>query len=122
VGTALAAHAGRADFGAAALCLWFAALIQIGTNFANDYFDYMKGADTESRVGPLRAVAAGWARPEGMRRAMIGVFAAAFLAGLGLIAWGGPGLILIGVASIVGGVAYTGGPWPLGYNGLGDVL
>ena len=122
VGTALAAHAGRADFGAAALCLLFAALIQIGTNFANDYFDYMKGADTESRVGPLRAVAAGWVRPEGMRRAMIGVFAAAFLAGLGLIAWGGPGLILIGVASIVCGVAYTGGPWPLGYNGLGDVF
>jgi 1,4-dihydroxy-2-naphthoate octaprenyltransferase len=122
VGTALAAQVGRADFGAAALCLLFAGLIQIGTNFANDYFDYMKGADTETRVGPLRAVAAGWVRPEVMRRAMIGVFAAAFLAGLGLIAWGGPGLILIGVASIVCGVAYTGGPWPLGYNGLGDVF
>ena len=122
VGTALAAHVGRADFGAAALCLLFAGLIQIGTNFANDYFDYMKGADSETRVGPLRAVAAGWVRPEVMRRAMIAVFAAAFVAGLGLIAWGGPWLILIGVASIVCGVAYTGGPWPLGYNGLGDVF
>ena len=57
VGTALAAHLGRADLRAATLCLLFAGLIQIGTNFANDYFDYMKGADTETRVGPLRAVA-----------------------------------------------------------------
>ena len=122
VGTALAAHVGRADFAAAALCLLFAGLIQIGTNFANDYFDYMKGADTETRVGPLRAVAAGWVRPEVMKRAMIGVFAAAFTVGLGLIAWGGPWLMVIGVASIVCGVAYTGGPWPLGYNGLGDIF
>ena len=122
VGTALAAHAGLLDLGAAGLCLLFALLIQIGTNFANDYYDFVKGADTAARVGPRRAVAAGLVRPEVMKRAMIGVFAAAFVAGLGLIAWGGPWLIAIGVASIVCGVAYTGGPWPLGYNGLGDVF
>ncbi|MBC7367494.1 MAG: 1,4-dihydroxy-2-naphthoate polyprenyltransferase [Undibacterium sp.] len=120
VGTALAAHDGRLDLGAAGLCLLFALLIQIGTNFANDYYDFVQGADTAARVGPRRAVAAGLVRPEVMRRAMIGVFAVAFAAGLGLIAWGGPWLIVIGVASIVCGVAYTGGPWPLGYNGLGD--
>jgi 1,4-dihydroxy-2-naphthoate octaprenyltransferase len=122
VGTALAAHDGRLDLGGAGLCLLFALLIQIGTNFANDYYDFKNGADTAARVGPRRAVAAGLVRPEAMRRAMIGVFAAAFLAGLGLVAWGGPWLLLIGVASIVCGVAYTGGPWPLGYNGLGDVF
>lgn len=122
VGTALAAHDGRLDLGAAGLCLLFALLIQIGTNFANDYYDFMQGADTAARVGPRRAVAAGLVRPEVMKRAMIAVFAVAFAAGLGLIAWGGPWLIVIGVASIVCGVAYTGGPWPLGYNGLGDVF
>jgi len=122
VGTALAGHDGRADFGAAGLCLLFALLIQIGTNLANDYYDFIKGADTAARVGPLRAVAAGLVRPEVMKRVMIAVFVLAFGAGLGLIAWGGPWLIMIGVASIACGVAYTGGPFPLGYNGLGDVF
>lgn len=122
VGTALAAHGGRMDLGAAGLCLLFALLIQIGTNFANDYYDFIQGADTAARVGPRRAVAAGLVRPEVMKSAMIAVFAVAFAAGMGLIAWGGPWLIVIGVASIMCGVAYTGGPWPLGYNGLGDVF
>jgi 1,4-dihydroxy-2-naphthoate octaprenyltransferase len=122
VGTALAAHGGSADYAAAGLCLLFALLIQIGTNFANDYYDFIQGADSASRVGPRRAVAAGLVRPEVMKRAMVAVFALAFAVGLGLIAWGGPGLILIGVASIACGVAYTGGPFPLGYNGLGDLF
>jgi len=103
VGTALAAHVGRVDFGAAALCLLFAGLIQIGTNFANDYFDYMKGADTETRVGPLRAVAAGWVRPEVMRRAMSAVCAAASMEGVGVDAWGVPGPMLNGGARSEGG-------------------
>lgn len=122
VGTALAAHSGSADYAAAGLCLLFALLIQIGTNFANDYYDFIQGADSASRVGPRRAVAAGLVRPEVMKRAMVAVFALAFAVGLGLIAWGGPGLIVIGVASIACGVAYTGGPFPLGYNGLGDLF
>ena len=122
VGTALAAHGGSADYAAAGLCLLFALLIQIGTNFANDYYDFIQGADSASRVGPRRAVAAGLVRPEVMKRAMVAVFALAFAVGLGLVAWGGPGLILIGVASIACGVAYTGGPFPLGYNGLGDLF
>jgi 1,4-dihydroxy-2-naphthoate polyprenyltransferase len=107
---------------AALACLAFALLIQIGTNFANDYYDFVKGADTEARVGPKRAVAAGWVRPATMKYAMIAVFAAAFVAGLALLPYGGWPLILVGVASIACGVAYTGGPYPLGYNGLGDVF
>lgn len=122
VGTALAWHDGRANAGAAAACLVFALLIQIGTNFANDYFDFVKGADTAERVGPKRAVAAGWVTPATMRGATIGVFVAAFLAGLSLLPYGGWPLLIVGLASIASGVAYTGGPYPLGYNGLGDLF
>ncbi len=107
---------------AALACLAFALLVQIGTNFANDYYDFVKGADTVERVGPRRAVASGWVAPEKMKRAMIGVFVAAFVVGLTLLGYGGWPLLVIGVASIVCGVAYTGGPYPLGYNGLGDVF
>ena len=107
---------------AALACLGFALLVQIGTNFANDYYDFVKGADTAERVGPRRAVASGWVTPVVMKRAMIAVFALAFVLGLTLLCYGGWPLLVIGVASIVCGVAYTGGPYPLGYNGLGDVF
>lgn len=122
VGTALAWRDQSMDMAAAGLCLGFALLIQIGTNFANDYYDFVKGADTAARVGPRRAVAAGLVSPATMRVAMWATFAIAFVCGLGLIAWGGPWLLAIGVASILCGIAYTGGPWPLGYHGLGDVF
>lgn len=122
VGTALAWRDGEAKWGAAAVCLGFALLIQIGTNFANDYYDYKKGADTAERVGPRRAVASGLIKPEAMRVAMIAVFVAAFALGLTLLAYGGWPLLMIGVASIACGVAYTGGPYPLAYHGLGDVF
>ncbi|MBI4622668.1 MAG: 1,4-dihydroxy-2-naphthoate polyprenyltransferase [Verrucomicrobia bacterium] len=122
VGSALARHDGAFDAVAATLCLGFALLVQIGTNFANDYYDFMHGADTATRVGPRRAVAAGLVAPATMRRAMWGVLAGAFLVGLGLVAWGGPWLLVIGLASILCAIAYTGGPWPLAYHGLGDVF
>lgn len=122
VGTALAWHDGRLIGAAAALCLLFALLVQIGTNFANDYFDFVKGADTAARVGPRRAVAAGLVSPATMKRAMILTFVAAFAAGLGLLLWGGPWILVIGVTSILCGIAYTGGPYPLAYHGLGDVF
>ncbi|HND62035.1 MAG TPA: 1,4-dihydroxy-2-naphthoate polyprenyltransferase [Opitutaceae bacterium] len=122
VGSGLAWKDGCFDGRAAGLCLGFSMLIQIGTNFANDYYDFVKGADTAARVGPRRAVAAGLISPGTMRTAMWLVFAVAFLCGMGLIAWGGPWLVAIGVASVLCGIAYTGGPWPLGYLGLGDVF
>ena len=122
VGSGLAWRDGHFDGRAAGLCLGFALLVQVGTNFANDYYDFVRGADTVKRIGPRRAVAAGLIAPATMRRATWLVFAVAFACGLGLIAWGGPWLLVIGVASILCGYAYTGGPWPLGYLGLGDVF
>jgi 1,4-dihydroxy-2-naphthoate octaprenyltransferase len=96
--------------------------VQIGTNFANDYFDFVRGADTAARVGPRRAVAAGLISPLTMKRAMLAVFVAAFLVGSSLILWGGPWLLVIGIASIASGYLYTGGPCPLAYVGLGDLF
>jgi 1,4-dihydroxy-2-naphthoate octaprenyltransferase len=122
VGSALARHDGGFAAGPAALCLAFALLVQIGTNFANDYYDFKRGADTADRVGPQRAVASGLVAPRMMGWATAGVFAFAFVVGLGLLAHGGPWLIVVGAASIVCGVAYTGGPYPLGYHGLGDLF
>jgi len=120
--SALAAHDGVFKAGAALMCLVFALLIQIGTNYANDYFDFQKGADTAARVGPRRAVAAGLIKPTTMKAAMILVFAIAFIAGLSLLRYGGWPLLAVGVASIVCGIIYTGGPYPLAYYGWGDVF
>ena len=122
VGAALAWHDGRFQPAAAALCLGFSLLVQVGTNFANDYYDFLRGADTAARVGPRRAVAAGLITPTVMFRAMIAVFILAFAVGLGLVAWGGPWLLVVGVLSILSGIAYTGGPYPLAYHGWGDVF
>ena len=122
VGSAFASHDGAFRAGAALLCLGFALLVQIGTNLANDYFDFVKGADTADRVGPRRAVASGEISPGAMRAAALGVFGAAFATGLGLVAHGGPWMLAVGSASIVCGIAYTGGPFPLGYHGFGDVF
>ncbi len=110
------------SWGAALACLGFALLVQIGTNFANDYYDFTKGADTKDRVGPQRAVASGLVAPEVMKAAMMATFMFAFIVGLTLLRYGGWPLLVVGVASILCGVAYTGGPYPLGYNGLGDVF
>ncbi|MEI6105850.1 MAG: 1,4-dihydroxy-2-naphthoate polyprenyltransferase [Opitutae bacterium] len=122
VATALAAAHGSAHVGYAAICVLFALLVQIGTNYANDYYDFVHGADTAQRLGPRRAVAAGLVAPATMWRAMVVVFAAAFLVGLLLINRGGWWLLPIGIVSILAGIAYTGGPFPLGYNGLGDLF
>ncbi|MCA9603727.1 MAG: 1,4-dihydroxy-2-naphthoate polyprenyltransferase [Polyangiales bacterium] len=117
---ALAEHGARWAPALAALLGAFA--IQIGTNFANDVFDFEKGADTDARVGPTRAVHAGLLSPRAMRRGMIASFGVATLAGAYLVVVGGYPVVLIGLASIASGIAYTGGPFPLGYNGLGDVF
>jgi 1,4-dihydroxy-2-naphthoate octaprenyltransferase len=118
----LAAHDHRLDPSAAGICLAFALLIQIGTNFSNDYYDFIHGADTAVRVGPKRAVSSGLVRPAVMRRAAAGAFGLAFAVGLALIHWGGYAMLAVGVCCILCGYAYTGGPWPLGYRGWGDVM
>ncbi len=122
VGTALAAAHHTAGYGKAAICLAFSLLVQIGTNFANDYFDFVQGADTPERVGPRRAVAAGLIAPATMLAATCVVLGLAFLVGLLLVRSGGWVLLPVGIVSIVCAIAYTGGPFPLGYNGLGDVF
>jgi 1,4-dihydroxy-2-naphthoate octaprenyltransferase len=122
VGTGLAARDGAFAAGPAVAALGGALLIQIGTNYANDYFDFRKGADTRDRVGPTRAVEAGWLGPTAVRNAAILAFAAATLCGLYLTAVAGWPVVAIGVASVASGVLYTGGPLPLGYFALGDLF
>jgi 1,4-dihydroxy-2-naphthoate octaprenyltransferase len=122
VGTAVARVCGGIAWGPALAALAGAIAIQIGTNFANDVFDAEKGADGADRIGPLRAVSAGLISAAAMKRAMIGAFVVASAFGLYLVASAGWPIVAIGVASILSGIAYTGGPWPLGYHGLGDVF
>ncbi|MGE4169999.1 MAG: 1,4-dihydroxy-2-naphthoate polyprenyltransferase [Candidatus Margulisiibacteriota bacterium] len=110
-----------------ALWPWLAAalaalFIQIGTNFANDYFDFIKGADTADRIGPTRATQAGLIKPQHMKNAFIAAFGIAACFGLYLVAVGGLPILMIGLLSIVCGILYTGGPFPLAYMGLGDLF
>jgi 1,4-dihydroxy-2-naphthoate octaprenyltransferase len=99
-----------------------AMLIQVATNFANDVFDHEKGADTEERLGPTRATASGLLSARQMRAALILTLALTLIPGVYLVSVGGWPIVIIGIASMVSGVAYTGGPYPLGYHGLGDVF
>lgn len=122
VGIGLAWRSGEVDYFIASIILVCAFLIQIGTNFANDYYDFIKGADTEDRIGFIRATSNGLIRPEAMKRATFLTMFLAFLIGLILVWYGGWTILLIGVLSIIFGIAYTGGPYPLGYNGLGDIF
>ncbi len=122
VGSALAYAADAFQLLPALLCLSFALLVQIGTNFANDYLDGVRGSDTEQRLGPQRAVAAGLVSPARMKLAAVAVLFVAFITGLGLIPFGGWWLLGVGIASVLCAWLYTGGPYPLAYNGWGDVF
>ncbi len=122
VGTAVAAREGAVAWLPALAALLGAMLLQIGTNLANDYFDFVKGADTAERLGPTRVTQAGLIAPGTVRNAMIAVFAATLVPGVYLAWVGGWPIVAIGLASIASGYAYTGGPFPLGYNGLGDLF
>ena len=122
VGTAIAFSEGFFAPLPALAALLGAILIQIGTNFANDVFDYQKGADTNARLGPLRVTQAGLLTPRQVMSGMIIAFALATLVGLYLVFVGGWPIVLIGLFSIASGIAYTGGPYPLGYHGLGDIF
>lgn len=105
-----------------AITLACALLIQIGTNFANDYSDFHRGADHEGRLGPVRVTQSGLITQSGVRRGIIVAFGLAVILGAVLIWYGGLPILIIGIASVISGLAYTGGPFPLGYHGLGDVF
>jgi len=122
VGATLAFHDRQFDLLPSLIALLCAFLIQIGTNFANDYFDFKNGADTDDRIGFERATAKGYISATGMRNATIITMGLAFLFGLYLVWHAGWIIFWLGILSLICGVLYTGGPFPLGYNGLGDLF
>ncbi len=122
VASALAFQADSFQWIPALLCLLFALLIQIGTNFANDYYDFIKGADTEERQGPKRMTASGLISLPKMKFMTAMIFFLAFLVGVGLLPFGGWWLLAVGILSIFLGYGYTGGPFPLAYLGLGEIF
>jgi 1,4-dihydroxy-2-naphthoate polyprenyltransferase len=107
---------------AALAALVGAVAIQIGTNLANDLFDYQKGADPPERIGPPRVLPMGWLTPFEVRTGIVAAFGMAVVAGSYLIALRGWPVLAIGIASIAAGLAYTAGPWALAYTGLGDAF
>jgi len=122
VGTGLAVADGVFAPLPALLAFVGAALIQIGTNFANDYYDAINGADTEDREGFTRVTQSGLISPEQVKLATVVTFGLAILSGTYLVYVGGLPILAIGLVSVVCGWAYTGGPYPLGYHGLGDLF
>lgn len=122
IGTAMAFGDGIQHFPTALICLLAALAIQIGTNIANDYYDFKKGADTDERIGPVRVTQAGLIKPSTMKLAFIISFAVAIVLGALLIKRGGWPIAVIGISAILAGIFYTAGPRPLGYIGLGDIF
>jgi len=122
VASALAASAGVFRLDGFLVTLFAALMIQVGVNYANDLADAEHGADTGARIGPTRAVAAGLLSPAAMRRGTAAAFGAAALAGTYLVWLGGWVILVIGVLSILAALAYTAGPFPYGYHGLGEVF
>lgn len=122
MGSALAWYDGYFRLDAALACLCTALLLQIGSNLANDVFDFERGTDTEERAGPVRVTQAGLLTPSQVKLGMLVVFGLAALLGLYLAWLGGWPIVILGLAAILSAVAYTGGPFPLGYYGLGDLF
>jgi len=122
IGTALAAMDGRFHWLPALICCLFASLMQIAANFINDLFDFLKGTDREDRLGPERACAQGWISPQAMKTGIIITVALACLIGCTLLFFAGWELIIVGVLCVLFAFLYTTGPYPLSYNGWGDVL
>jgi 1,4-dihydroxy-2-naphthoate octaprenyltransferase len=121
VGTACAVGEGGMIWWRSVAALVVALALQVGTNYANDYSDGVKGTDT-ARVGPLRLVASGLASPAAVKRAAIAAFAVAAAAGTTLALAVGPELFVVGAAAIAAGWLYTGGPKPYGYYGFGELF
>ena len=122
MGCALAWYDGSFQLLPALACVLIALLLQIGSNVANDVFDFERGADTAERLGPVRVTQAGFLTPTQVKRGMVVIFGLAAMLGLYLAALRGWTVIWLGAAAILSAVAYTGGPYPLGYHGLGDVF
>ncbi|MQC18169.1 MAG: 1,4-dihydroxy-2-naphthoate polyprenyltransferase [Chloroflexi bacterium] len=122
VGTGVALRDGYREPWAALAALIGAIALQIGANYANDLSDFRRGADNEQRLGPPRATQLGLLTQQQVTLAILVAFAVATLAGLYLISVGGWPIIAIGLASMLAAVTYTGGPWPFGYRGLGEVF
>lgn len=121
VGCALAYRDGVFKLAPAILCVLVALLAQIASNFANDYFDFKKGVDKEDRLGPERAVASGWITPKAMLWGTFITLGLSCLCGCFLLFFAGWELIGVGIAIAICVLAYSAGPFPLAYNGLGDV-
>ena len=123
VACALSFHFGSFRLLPAVLCLVFALLAQVASNFANDYFDFYAGSDSSSsRVGPARAVSSGWISPSLMRRAVVFVVSLACFFGLGLVFYGGWSMLLVGLACVFALFAYSAGPFPASRYGFGDLF
>jgi 1,4-dihydroxy-2-naphthoate octaprenyltransferase len=120
-GTAIAVHEGGPRLGAGLLALLVGVAMQLGVNFANDYSDHVRGAD-RARVGPVRAASSGVVQPDRVKWVAVAAFAVAAVAGLVLSLVTDPRLLLVGVACLLAGWLYTGGPRPYGYLGLGEVF
>lgn len=122
VGTGFAIDDGVFVFLPAVMALLGATLIQTGTNLANDYYDAVKGVDTAERQGFTRVTHSGLIPAESVRNAMIAAFGGAIIIGVYLVWVGGIPILVVGLVSIAAGILYTGGPYPFGYYGLGDVF
>ena len=122
VGSALAVSQNQFIFVYSQVALLCSILIQVGTNFTNDLYDHKKGADTKNRKGPERALSSGLITSLQMKIAIVLAFGLAFLLGMFLVYSIGIVILVIGILSIMAGLAYTAGPYPLAYNGLGDVF
>ncbi len=122
IGTAMAYAVGGFHLLSAIAALFGALFIQIGTNLANDYFDFKKGSDRDDRLGPIRVTQAGLVSPKAVKNATIIAFGLAFLVGIYLVMRAGFPIVVIGLSSILFGVLYTGGKYPIGYLGLGELF
>jgi 1,4-dihydroxy-2-naphthoate octaprenyltransferase len=122
VGSALSISTGKFYPFLSVIALLCSVLIQIGTNFTNDLYDFLNGADTKHRKGPVRVLASGLISVKEMKAGIVAVFGLAFLLGLYLVYSSGTVILIIGVVSIIAGILYTAGPFPLAYNGLGDLF
>lgn len=121
VGSSIAIHDDKFKPLAAVVALVCAILIQIGTNFVNDLYDFLHGTDKKDRIGPKRVVTSGLISIPEMKLGIVFVFGLSFVLGMYLVHLAGWEILLLGVISILAGIAYTAGPFPLAYNGLGDI-